>query len=176
MKKFFSILTAASLVAGCGYTTQSMLPENLKTVHVKPVKNGIDLSQEISDKTPFRVYRPGIEVEMTNAIINRFIFDGTLKPATEDRADALLDVTLVDYRRDALRFTEGDDIQEYRLNVVIDAAMTQKSDGKTLWSRRINGDTTFFLFGPRAITEDEAAQRAVEDAARRVIEATIEYW
>lgn len=167
---------AVSFLSGCGYTTKTLLPENVKSVNVMPVANAIVLSEEITDKTPFRVYRPGVEVELTNAIINRYLFDGTLKVASPEKADAVLETSLVDYRRDALRYSDGEDIQEYRLSIVIDAKMTQKSDGKVLWTKRIVGDTTFFLAGSRAVTEDQAASRAVEDVARRVVEATIEYW
>ncbi len=169
-------LTAILFIPGCGYTTQSLLPENIRRVCVEPVKNSINLTGEITDKTPFRVYRPGIEVEITNAIINRYIFDGTLKVAPEEKADAVLEASLVDYRRDALRYSDGEEVQEYRLNVVIDATFKEKSTGKVLWTKRINGDSTFFLSGSRAISEDEAASRAVEDTARRVVESTIEYW
>ena len=164
------------MLSGCGYTTKTLLPESLKSVHVAPVANAIVLSEEITDKTPFRVYRPGLEVELTNAIINRYLFDGTLKISMPEKADAIVETSLADYRRDALRYSEGEDIQEYRLSIVIDAKMIQKSDGKVLWSKRIIGDTTFFLAGSRAISEDQAASRAVEDVARRVVEATIQYW
>jgi hypothetical protein len=163
-------------VGGCGYTTKSQLPDFLKLIHVAPVKNGVDLSSEISDKTPFRVYRPGLEVELTNAIINRFIFDGQLKVTGSEKADAVVEATLSDYRRDALRYNEGDEIQEYRLSVVLDVIVTQKVGQKVLWRDRVTGDTTFFLSGARSISEDQAATRAVEDAARRVVEKTIEYW
>ena len=163
-------------LSGCGYTTKSLLPENIRRVHVAPVKNGIDLSAEVSDKTPFRVYRPGLEVELTNAIINRYIFDGQLKVSAEDKADAELVATLVDYRRDALRYSESDDVQEYRLSITVEASFTQKSDGKVLWHERLTGDTTFFLSGLRSVSEDEASNKAVEDLARRVVEKTVEYW
>lgn len=175
--KVWVLPLAASLAfSGCGYTTKSLLPENIRRVHVPPVKNAIELSGEISDKTPFRVYRPGLEVELTNGIINRYIFDGTLSVTSADKADAVLEASLVDYRRDALRYTDGEDVSEYRLSITVDAKMTQKSDGKVLWERRVTGDSTFFLTGSRAISEDEASVKAVEDVARRVIEATIEYW
>lgn len=179
MRKFTVWLMLAlslPLSSGCGYTTKSMLPENIRRVSVPPVKNNIDLTSEISDKTPFRVYRPGMEVELTNAIINRFIFDGQLQVTADEKADARLNATLVDYRRDALRYTEGEDIQEYRLSVTVDAALVQKSDGKVLWSDRITGDTTYFLAGPRSSSEDQASVKAVDDVARRVVEKTIEYW
>ena len=177
-KSFFLAFAALTLLglSGCGYTTKSLLPENIRRVNVPPVKNDIDLSAEISDRTPFRIYRPGLEVDLTNAIINRYIFDGRLKVAPAERADAVLEARLVDYRRDPLRYSQGEDVQEYRLNVAIEASFTQKSDGKVLWHERITGDSTYFLGGPRAVSEDEAAAKAVEDVARRVVEKTVEYW
>ncbi|MGH7198745.1 MAG: LPS assembly lipoprotein LptE [Candidatus Omnitrophota bacterium] len=163
--------------AGCGYTTKSLLSENIKTVHIAPVQNAINLSAEISDKDEFRVYRPGIEVEITNALINRFIFDGNLQVREAGSADAVVEAKLIDYRRDPLRYSKGDDVQEYRLSVYLDIIVTQASDKKVLWrDHGLVGDTTFFIAGPRAVSEDEAARKAVEDIARRVVDKTIEVW
>ena len=171
------LLAVAALAPGCGYTTKSLLPEHIKSVHIAPVKNAIDLSVEVSDVDRFRVYRPGIEVDLTNAIINRFIFDGNLKVAQKDKADAVLDLALTDYRRDPLRYSENDDVQEYRLSITLKATLTDVTGNKVLWSEAgIVGDTSFFLSGSRSITEDEAAARAVEDTARRIVEKTIEVW
>ena len=179
-KRFFS-LVLFSLVclqgSGCGYTTKSLLSENIKSIHVLPVKNAIDISSELSDKNRFRVYRPGVEVDVTNAIINRFIFDGHLKVASSEKADAVVDAKLIDYRRDALRYSEGDDVQEYRLSLVLDVTVTQSLDHKILWhEQNVTGDVSYFLSGSRAQSEDEALAKAVEDVARRVVEKTIEVW
>lgn len=175
-----ALCVAVLAVAGCGYTTKSLLPEDIKSVYVAPVTNSIDLSAEISDTERFRVYRPGVEVDLTNAIINAFVFDGTLKVAAAETADAVVEASLKDYRRDALRYSEGDDIQEYRLSILIDVTVSRTSPAdasqKLLWHEPVAGDTTFFLTGPRAESEDEAVSRAVEDVARRVIEKTIELW
>lgn len=138
--------------------------------------NAINLSGEITDKEPFRVYRPGIEVDITNAIINRFIFDGNLKVSSPEKADLILKAELVDYRRDALRYSDSEDIQEYRLSVRLDVTVTETGKQKVLWRESVVGDSSFFLSGPRAISEDEAAQKAVEDAARRAVDKTIEIW
>ena len=168
--------TVSLQVAGCGYTTKTILPSNIQTIHVAPVKNTINLTGEISDKNRYRVYRPGVEVDATNAIINRFIFDGNLKVVNHEKADAVLEAQLVDYRRDPLRYSEGDEIQEYRLSVVVDVAVTHALDHKILWQGRVTGDSSFFLSGARAVSEDEAATKAVEDLARRVVDKTIELW
>ena len=162
--------------SGCGYTQKSLLSENIKSIHVAPVKNEIDLSSEINDKTPFRVYRPGVEVDITNAIINQFIFDGHLKVTALEKANAVVEAKLVDYRRDPLRYSNNEDIQEYRLSLIVDVTVTHVADHKILWRENLVGDTTFFLSGSRAVSEDEAASKAVEDLARRVVEKTIELW
>ena len=174
--RIFIFLFFVSFFSGCGYTQKTLLPEHLKTIYVKPVKNDINLSNEISDKTPFRVYRPGVEVEVHNAIINRFIFDGNLRVTDEVKADAVVDAFLVDYRRDPVRYSDGDDVQEYRLSVSVKVTVTDVRSGKALWQDSLTGDTTFFLQGSRSVTEDEATQKAVDDLARRVVDKTIEVW
>lgn len=163
-------------LTGCGYTTKAKVLDTVRTVYIAPVKNTIDLSGEIGDNANFRVYRPGLEVELTNAIINRFIFDGNLKVASAETADAVVEAKLVDYRRDPLRYTDGDDVQEYRLNITIEAVVYTKPDRKVLWRDGITGDTSYILSGPLSKTEDEAAALAVEDTARRVVEKTMESW
>ncbi len=177
-KRVAAVLLLSTALAGCGYTTKSLLPADIKRIHVAPVKNAIDLSTENSGKDHFRVYRPGLEVELTNAIINRFIFDGNLRVSSHpDDSDAIVEARLTNYRRDALRYTEGDDIEEYRVNVVLDVSVYRRSNHEVIWhDPALAGDTTFFVAGQHAATEDDAAARAVEDAARRVVEKTLELW
>ncbi len=174
--KYFLIAICLFFIHGCGYTTKAQILDRVQTVHISPVKNTIDLSGEISDNANFRVYRPGLEVDLTNAIINRFIFDGNLKIANPETADAVVETKLVDYRRDPLRYTDGDDVQEYRLNISLDVVVYTNPGRKVLWHEGITGDTSYILSGPRSKSEDEAAALAVEDTARRVVEKTMESW
>lgn len=176
VKRACALLLLASL-AGCGYTTKTNLPPNIRSVHVAPVTNAIDLSAEVSDRDAFKVYRPGLEVDLTNAIINRFIFDGNLRVEKPGNADSTIEAKLIEYRRDPLRYSENDDVQEYRLNAVIEIALVENGSGKTIWKEeRLTGDTTFYLSGRRAESEDQAVGRLVEDVARRVVEKTVEIW
>jgi len=174
---FFSLFVLSVFLAGCGYTRQTHLPEYVRTIHVKPVKNAIDLSQEITDKSRFTTYRPGLEVELTNAIIDRFIFDGHLQVVEENKADVVIQSSLIAYRRDALRFAGEDDPIEFRLSVIADVTAKDVHSQKSLWERaNLVGDATYYLSGPLARSEDEAVSEAVEDLARRVVEETLEVW
>ncbi len=164
--------------SGCaGYTQKSLLSEEFKNVSISPVVNAINLSGEVTDKSPFRIYRPGTESDLTNAIVNRFIFDGNLKVSVPEKADLTVEAKLVDYRRDALRYSDSNDVQEYRLSVVLDVSVVETRTHKILWhDGSLVGESSFFLAGAHAISEDAASQKAVEDAARRLVDKTIEIW
>ena len=173
---FVWLLIAALVVPGCGYATKPSLPANIKSVYVAPVKNTIDLTTEISDQNRFRVYRPGLEVELTDAIINQYILDGNLKIGKPDEAEAVLETKLISFTRDPLRYSSGNSVQEYRLSVTIEGTLIERRTRKVLWRASIAGDSSYLLEGSRAESEDQAIGRVVLDTARRVVEQTMELW
>ncbi len=162
---------------GCGYTTHVALPGNLRTVYVKPFANKIDITAEVTDRSRFKIYRPLLESDVSNAIIAAFQSDGNLRVATPQRADAVLTGELVDFRRDALRFDTSNNVEEYRLSVVVNAELRNARTGTVIWHEdNFIGDTTFFITGALAEVEPPALDRAVKDLARRIVERTVEGW
>lgn len=174
--QIFSLLFIVASLSSCGYSSKMLLPDNIKTIHVLPMKNTIDLSGEATEQHRFRVYRPGIEVDMTNAVMNRFMFDGHLKVVSKEKADAIFESKLLDYRRDPVRYNDQDEVQEYRVSVIIEYVLYRARDNKEITRQRVGGDTTFFLSGSHAITEDEAMAKAIDDTSRRVVESVTELW
>ena len=176
------VLLSASclLLSGCGYTTRPGLAAYLRTVYVKPFTNQIDLTQLTNDYQHFPVYRPGMESDVTNAVIKRFQFTGLMRIASPDKADSRIEGELVEFRRDALRYDASQNVEEWRLNVVVnvrfyDLHSTQPT--QPMWDEsRLTGDVTYFATGPNAESETGALDRAVQDAARRVVERTVENW
>src|SRR5262245_18974653 len=113
MKKILALALSAVLVLpACGYSTRSSLPASIKTVSVPPFVNKIDFK---SGKP--NVYIPLLEVKAHDAVVSRFLFDGTLKIADEKDADLILKGELIGYDRGALRYDGNDDVQEYRVTV-----------------------------------------------------------
>ncbi|MCK5580624.1 MAG: hypothetical protein KAJ18_05055 [Candidatus Omnitrophica bacterium] len=176
MRKLFSQVMLVSMCfcfVGCGYTTRASLPARLRTVHVQTFKNNIDFTSESFSN----VYLPLLEVDVTNAIVDRFLFDGNLKIAQEQVADLVLNGTLTGYQREALRYTDNDDVQEYRVQVIVDLVLYDTGKDETLWTESgFVGEATYFLTGVQATTEASAVSEATVDLARRVIERTIENW
>jgi len=165
------------LSAGCGYTVRSAMPGNYRTIAVQPFTNQIDITTDVTDRSRYKVYRPRLEADITNAVVNRYIFDGNLRIVSADRADLRLTGSLKDFRRDALRYDANRNVEEYRLSLVVDLEMQELQGNTVLWSEPgFTGDTTFFVTGSLAEAERIALDRAVQDLARRVVERTIENW
>ena len=165
------------LAAGCGYTARPGLASYLKTVYVKPFVNRIDLTQLASDYQQYPMYRHGLEIEITKAIMNRFQFTGLLRPTQSEQADSRLEGELVEFRRDALRFSASQQVEEWRLNLVVNLRFYDLHNNQLMWEEgRFTGDTTYFATGANAESESAAINRAVQDLARRIIERTVENW
>ena len=178
MRKFAVVLFAVIFfIAGCGYTTKSLLPSNLKTIYVDNLVNQIKVTDESSDTRMYRGYRPGMELEATKTIRNKYLSDGNLKIADRETADLILTGELVDYRNEALRYARNNDVEEYRVRMVVNLELKNAKDGKVRWTEKdFAGESLYRTSGPLAKSESTAIKEANEDLARRVVERTIEEW
>lgn len=167
-----SILSLALIFAlsGCGYTQKTTLPRNIKTIYVDTVKNRMSIKDVY-------VYVPGLEMNITNAIIRRLQIDGNLKVVEKDQADAVLEMDLKDFQQEGLRFTTLEAVEEYRLYIVLSVVLRDGKTGEVLWKEPdFSGETEYFVSDIRAISREEASQRAVEDLARNVVDRIVEDW
>jgi len=173
----FASLAAVFFLDGCGYTTRSLLPSNFKTVYVENVVNRINVTAEQTNLRMYRGYRPGMEVNITKAIIDQFLFDGNLKVAPEGKADLMLKAELIDYKRDPLRYDSNDNVEEYRIKLIVNIELLDAKTGTLQWKERgFAGETTYMTTGPLAKSDEQAVAAVMADLARRVVERTIEAW
>lgn len=161
------------LLSGCGYTTKSTLPSSIKAIRIEPFKNSIDYTTGSSRN----IYLPLLEVDARNAVIDRFLYDGNLKVVELPEADLVLTGELTKYERTALRYTDDDDVQEYRVHVTVSFELTNTRTETVSWSEpHFVGEATYFVTGAQATTEESAVDEAILDLARRIVERTIEDW
>ena len=162
---------------GCGYTTHSLLPPHLKRIYVENFKNAIDITGETSEREVYKTYRPRLELDVTKAVIDKFIFDGNLKISRAEDADVILTGELVDFKREALRYDEADNIEEYRIVILVSIKLKDIKENKILWQfDRFAGSYEYYTIGSQAKTEATAINGAIDDLARRIVEQTIEIW
>ena len=174
MRKRFAIFSIITLLAvGCGYSTHSVLPASYKTIHVLPFKNKVSYSTTQS----YNSYVPLLEVKVHNSIVDRYLFDGNLKISEEEDANLVLKGELVSFERNVLREDVNNNVQEYRIHVIIAMTLWDTENKEVIWSEpSFAGEATYFLTGPQTISESAAVDEAVADLARRVVERTIEDW
>jgi hypothetical protein len=164
-------------VSGCGYTTRSMISDKYRTIYVEPFVNKIDITNEAYSANKYRIYRPMLESDVTKVVVNKYIFDGNLKPVKEDRADVVLKGELVDFRKDPLRYDSNSDVSEYRVNIVVNISLWNRATNEMIWQEsNFTGYYSYFTSGPQQTSEGSAVNQALDDLARRIIERTVEEW
>lgn len=177
LKRLSSLLILIVLSSsGCGYRLGSILPSNIKSVAVPTFKN----------MTP----EPGVEMAITNEVINQFQIDGTLIVVENDDADVRLEGEIIEYRREPLRFAGQDfrEVSEYRLRLITRLTLVDLKTHKPLWSARtVEGETTYLVGGSfretertalGALTNQERSQLPTlqQDLAHNIVESVVEGW
>ncbi len=160
------ILSLIFLALGCGaYKLGTTLPDNLQTVYVPTFEN--------------KTYQPGIEVDITNAVITRFRQDGNLQPVSKDEADTVLSGEITNWERRVMGYTGDDDneVEEYRLYVTAIITFRSRSTGKLLTAReKIRGYADYFVEGDLAEDEKAAEPDAYKDLARKIVDYVVSIW
>lgn len=173
MKRIVTIIfLAVSLfyVNGCGYTQRLVLPGNIETIFVETFRNAIPAERIFA-------YRSGLEIDLTNAIIRRFNYDGNLKVAKEDRADAKLVGAIISYEQETIRRTSLDRPLEMRLHLVVDLKLVNLKTGQVMWHEpNFSGSTLFEPNEEQGIRRISAGSDAVEDLAKNIVARVVEDW
>jgi len=160
-------------IAGCGYTTGSLLPSNYRKIAVLPFQNKVTYVNENIQG----LYVPQLETNVRTAIIDRFLFDGHLRIADPDKADLVLSGDLIAFQQDDLRQDTNQNVQEFRARVVVSLTMTDTATGKVIWTEpSFAGEATYFTTGSQATTQSAATDKALTDLATRVVERTVDSW
>ena len=171
--RFILSIFLVMMIAGCRYTTGSLLPAKYKKIAIQPFQNKVSYV----DENVRGLYVPLLESNVRTAIIDRFLFDGNLHIADADKADLVLNGDLLSFEQDDLRQDVNQNVQEYRIRIVVALVLTDAATGKILWKESsFAGEATYFLTGPQAQSQSAAVDAALTDLATRVVERTIENW
>ena len=175
---FFVLSIFLVFAGGCGYTTTSLLPPDMKSVHVANFANKINPAQEVSDRRSAFFYRPGMETDITKAVINEFLFDRHLDVMPPDRSDLLMEGQLVDLQEYPLSYSSGGgDITEARMEVYVDIELYDNRSGMLMWKENnFMGQFDYDVSGSEALPEAAAIKGAIKDLAKRIVERTVEAW
>ena len=166
-------------VAGCGYSTRSLISSTYKTIHVRAFANKIDITKDTSVARQYQIYHPLLENDLTRKVIDQFILDVNLRISNEDDADLILEGELVNYRKEALRYTGEEDreIEEYRIYITVNLKLYDTQKQAFLWElTNFTGDSSYFTQGTLSKSESQAIDDAISDVARRIVNRVVDVW
>ena len=168
MKRLFvlALLPVALLLNGCaGYRLGSMLPADVKTVHVAPFLN--------------KTREPLVEIESTQKTIEEIQRDGSLSVAKKDVADAVLEVTIVDFELQPVRYDTDrrTTARQYRMWLTANVVMKRTKDNTVIVDNpRVRGEYVFDMLGDLTSSKNRALPLAAEDLAHSIVETVVEVW
>ncbi len=150
------------LLSGCGYTFYN-LNKMVGRVYVAAVKNELKIDSDYSSLSDLDKYYPHIEEELQHRLIDKFLKNGMIKSDSQDNSDLAIIPTLIDYKKIAVSYSEGDRVLRWRISVGLNVklVMGEKNWDKTFWGQAIldkNG------------SEAEAIASAIDDLTRKVFD------
>jgi hypothetical protein len=166
MKSILIATVAMLAFAGCAnYQLGTTLPEALRAVHVPSVRND-------------ELLEPGLDALATSAILREVQREGTLVLTDADQAATRLDIAIVRFRMEPIRYQRDDTRTpgEYRATLTADVTFLRLSDGKPIYRGVVEGETTLSAVSDLGSAKTATLPDACDDLARKILERCTSAW
>ncbi len=154
------LITLTAILAGCGI--YSFSPGG------KPPFESVNIPQ-FENKT--------IEYQMadrlTDAVVDAFIKDNTIKVKEASKADAILTGTLSSYRRDPYTYDKEDVVTEYAVKVSISIRVVKANSEDVIWEEDFFAQGVYDAIDE---TEEIGQDRAVTLLTSNIMDRTTKSW
>ena len=120
----------------------------------------------------------GVDQELTEALVEEFTDDNSLRVVPEDQAESILRGTVVRYERPVVSYDAGGSPREYKVRVVARLSYENASTKEAVWEDEIEGWAIYSVSGEGGdvTSEDEAKAIAYEKLAQDVLAKTVQGW
>ena len=160
------VLLLLLLTAGCAqYRLGSMLPADIRTVYMPTCVN--------------KTTEPLIEQDVTRAILSQIQTDGSLRIATADTADTLLEVTLTKFWLDPVSYQtdESSTANQYRMSIRASFVLYRRADHSVVAeSPSLTGWYDIDFSGDMTSSKNVGLRPAAEDLGRRIVNQIVQFW
>jgi len=147
--------------AGCYSFSGSNLPGHIKAVAVPTIKNS--------------TLQPGVEQELTQGIVDRFLSDGRLEIASQRTAEAVFLAELVGYENKVNNYTASQEPIDYIVVLTLSGQMRDQVKNRDLWKEDRLVATAVYEPGAGE-SEVGAREKAIQTLASDIVGKTLEQW
>jgi len=159
------VLLCVLPVVGCGhYGTSSRTAKDIKSIYVPFFTN--------------ETTEPGLDISVTEIVINDLIDDNTLKVVDENNADAVLEGSIIRWVNKPFSFDNDLNAQEYRVIIHVRVSLFRRGGREAIWKdRTISGESSYFVEPiPGENTFQDARDAAVHTITERILGMTVQDW
>ncbi len=150
----------------CGYYSfsGSSLASNIRTVAIPLFEN---------KTTEF-----GVPEDITDALINEFTQDNTLKIVDRRAADSIIEGTILSIREQAGAYNQQEQVQEIRIYVIVKAKFEDLKKNNVIWEENITQWGTYSpdASGDENTTRQDAIAEAIEKIVTEIFNKSISGW
>ncbi len=168
MKRYLNFAVGLSLIffPRCGYYSfsGSSLPSNIRTIAIPLFEN---------KTTEF-----GVPEDITDALINEFTQDNTLKVVDRRAADSVIEGTILSIREQAGAYNQQEQVKEIRIYVRITAKFEDLKKNNVIWEEEITQWGTYNpdSSGEENSTRQDAIGEAIEKIVTEILNKSISGW
>ncbi|NOZ23678.1 MAG: hypothetical protein GXP25_21595 [Planctomycetes bacterium] len=156
-----SAVLLVCLLAGCGYSSRSVLKSGVGSVYVPIFDN--------------KTFRRELEFSLTEAVKNEILYKTQLKIAPKKKADSILTGEIVEYKERVLTEDTNDDVMETRVFIYINVRWIDQRTGRVIMKRdRLVRPTEFVV--AKGETLATANAESFDDLAELIVQAMEADW
>lgn len=158
----------AVVAVGCGaYSfSGSTLPGHIRTVAVPLMENRTD--------------RAELSTALADSLVTRFLDDNQLKVEPQEGADSVVEGIVLEYRRTPYTFDANEQVETYRLELVLEARFVDVRKNKVVWEEKRLSEWETYNFagigGQPAETEEEGIGRLLAKITENIMNRTVQGW
>ncbi len=117
----------------------------------------------------------GVTEQLTDAIINEFTRDNTLKIADASTADILIEGEIVRINEQAGAFDQQETVTDYKVYITVNITCHDQVKKQVLWEERL---TQWGIYEPTGGIEarDEGISEAIDKLSEEILNKTVAGW
>jgi hypothetical protein len=169
MRRLSLILAASAALTACGggpdvayRPTPQLLPSNIQKLAIRPITN--------------KTQQFGLEDKLALAVRDQFVADGRYPLVPEDSANGIVWITISRYINTALQYDATLAPTSYKLRVLVDVQMVDRSTNQALWEERnIEASLTYANATlANGLTEEQAREQIWAQLAPMIVKRVID--
>jgi len=135
-------------ISCCGYSTRSLLPAHLQTVHVTLIAN--------------KTLKPGLDELATQQVIRAIGSGSNLRITDKQSADLVIEGDVSGFSKTPYTYTSDQNVTDYKITVALKVRCVDVARNEVFWEGTVSDWATYSAYADEDGAIDEAMKKTAE--------------